>query len=95
MFTVCPTPRRYDFAAVILNAVCLLYTSPEEATSGLLFRFGGSFFLWLLTWSDRALRGIPYNPVQSILHVVGISAHMHAHAARARTCLVAAGGLFA
>ena len=71
------TSRRYDFAAVVLNAACLLYTSPADASRGLLLRFGGSFLLWLLTWSDRALRGIPYNPVQSLLHVVGVSAHMH------------------
>ena len=67
---------KYDFGLVVLITIRLLSTTPRDGLSFCVPAIACSFGIWLLTFGP--LRGLPYNPVQCLMHLSGCVIHGHA-----------------
>ena len=67
-----------DVGAVAIATGALLWSTPPSALSGVCWPIGLSLALWLPSFGP--LKGIPYNPILSICHLLGVVAHSRAMA---------------
>ena len=76
---------KYDVATVAATAIGVFIEAPSSEKHTVVLVTLLCFVLWLLTFS--ILRGIPFNPILSVLH--GCGAAIHVHIARRLGCDVA------
>lgn len=69
---------KYDFLSVVASTIGALYFTTPEARLVVFLIALSCFVLWLFTFGP--LKGLPLNPIQSVLHAGGVFAHWYAAA---------------
>ena len=67
---------KYDVGAVISTSALVVWNVPASARWGLIIVLACCLGLWLPTFT--VLKGLPQNPIQSALHMVGVMTHRYA-----------------
>ena len=77
---------KYDFGAIVATTFAILHTTPADAHAGIIGGVAFAFGLWLTTFSERLLKGLPYNPIQCLMHILGTAIHLYGAASSANEC---------
>ena len=66
----------YDVGAVVITSAALVFLTDGPARDEVLVSDAALLGVWLLTFGP--LRGIPFNPIQCVLHVGAVVQHVRA-----------------
>lgn len=69
---------KYDVAVVVVAGISAIIKTTDDARLMVLSLLTSLFGLWLLTFGP--LKGLPFNPIQSIIHACGSFIHLYAAA---------------
>lgn len=77
---------KFDFLSILLSTIGAFCTTTSEAAGPFMLVMFATLCIWLLSFGP--LKGIPLNPIQSVLHVLGVFSHW---LAAAPVCTAASG----
>jgi len=67
---------KVDVTAVVLGTIALVWSTPPPALATVGVPIAASLAIWLPSFGP--LKGIPFNPILSVCHIIGIVAHTQA-----------------